>query len=350
MSTTESKKLLKFVTGLAGDRFLRVEEEIGHGYFVLNTTEAQRRQAKHDIRSVEDIVVELVRNSRDAGAQNIYIATKKDSTGIREICVIDDGEGIPSEFHERIFEPRVTSKIDNVIEDQFGVHGRGMALYSIRSRVDEAKVVTSKPNQGSAVKVVINTHILRERKDQSTPPKIKATRDEIKILSGPHNIFRHLVELSIESPNINIFYGSDAEILATIIADSDRETDKESIPGRTATIRDQKELKRYASSQLGLKVSSRNCQRIISDEIQSLSSIRRWFGTESEKIPRISKAKSSETGRISEQDLTVFIQEISEVFRELGDKYYLSLDGEPSVNCSKTAIRIKLTIKNEDSW
>ena len=350
MSTTESKKLLNFVTDLAGDRFLRVEKEIGHGYFILNTTEAQRRQAKHDIRSVEDIVVELVRNSRDAGAKNIFIATKKGSTGIREISVIDDGEGIPAEFHEKIFEPRVTSKIDNVIEDRFGVHGRGMALYSIRSRVVKAQVVASLPNQGSAMNVVINTDILRERKDQSTLPKIKAVGDDVRIRSGPHNIWRHLVELNIESPNIEIYYGSDAEILATMIANAGRGTAKESIAGRSATINDQKELKRYASSQLGLKVSSRNCQRVISGEVRTLFSIKQWLGQEREKKSLIKKAKATEIGRISDQDLAVFTQEVVEIFRSLGDKYFLCLDGEPSVNCSKTAIRINLLIKNEESW
>lgn len=350
MSSTESKNLLNFVTDLAGDRFLKVEKEIGHGYFILNTTEAQRRQAKHDIRSVEDIVVELVRNSRDAGAKSIYIATKKDSSGIRDICVIDDGEGIPAEFHEKIFDPRVTSKIDNVIEDRFGVHGRGMALYSIRSRVDKAKVVSSLPNQGSVVRVVINTHLLRERKDQSTPPKIKAVGNEIRILSGPHNILRHLFELSLESPDIKIYCGSESEILATMIADAGQGTAVQSIPGRSAAITDQKELKRYASSQLGLSISNRNCQRVISGEISALSSIKQWLDRVNEKKSLISKGKSNEIGRISDKDLTVFTQEIAERFRILGDKYFLNLDGEPSVKCSKNTIRIKLSIKDDDSW
>ena len=48
MPIQESDKLLEFVTNLAGDRFLKVEKEIGSGYFVLNVCEAERRQAKHD--------------------------------------------------------------------------------------------------------------------------------------------------------------------------------------------------------------------------------------------------------------------------------------------------------------
>jgi hypothetical protein len=36
---------------------------------------SERRQAKHDIRGIEDIVVELLRNARDAHAQRIFLAT-----------------------------------------------------------------------------------------------------------------------------------------------------------------------------------------------------------------------------------------------------------------------------------
>ncbi|MCK4268214.1 MAG: ATP-binding protein, partial [Actinomycetia bacterium] len=85
MSKTDTKKLLSFVTDLAGEKFLKVEKEIGRGYFILKISEAERRQAKHDIRSVEDIIVEMVRNSRDAGANQIFIATNKDSAKRREI-------------------------------------------------------------------------------------------------------------------------------------------------------------------------------------------------------------------------------------------------------------------------
>jgi len=65
--TKESDKLLDFVANLAGNSWLKVEKEIGEGLFVLKIGEAERRQAKHDIRCVEDVVVELVRNSRDEG-------------------------------------------------------------------------------------------------------------------------------------------------------------------------------------------------------------------------------------------------------------------------------------------
>ena len=56
---------------------LNIEEDLGNGYVRLKISEADRRQALQDIGCVEDIVVELLRNSRDAKSCNIFIGTKK---------------------------------------------------------------------------------------------------------------------------------------------------------------------------------------------------------------------------------------------------------------------------------
>ena len=71
-------------------------------------------------------------------------------------------------MHERVFEPRVTSKLDTMVMDRWGVHGRGMALFSVRSNVTEARVVASDLHKGSAVTVVSTARELPERADQST--------------------------------------------------------------------------------------------------------------------------------------------------------------------------------------
>ena len=46
-------------------------------------------------------------------------------------------------MQERIFDARVTSKLESMKMDRWGVHGRGMALFSIKQNTDEARVVTS---------------------------------------------------------------------------------------------------------------------------------------------------------------------------------------------------------------
>lgn len=52
------------------------------------------------------MVIELLRNARDAGASRIFLATQKTGNE-RLLTVLDDGQGIPAAQHERIFEPRV---------------------------------------------------------------------------------------------------------------------------------------------------------------------------------------------------------------------------------------------------
>ena len=63
----------KFFTDLNIAEQLKVEEDLGSGYVKLKISESERRQAFQDIKCVEDIVVELLRNSRDAGSKNIFI-------------------------------------------------------------------------------------------------------------------------------------------------------------------------------------------------------------------------------------------------------------------------------------
>ena len=66
----DSQELISFIAQMTGEANLRVEENLGEGFVRLRVSEAERRQAKHDIQHVEDIVIELLRNARDAGARN----------------------------------------------------------------------------------------------------------------------------------------------------------------------------------------------------------------------------------------------------------------------------------------
>lgn len=64
----DANELISFIASMSGEGNLRVEENLGEGYVRLRVSEAERRQAKHDIQHVEDIVIEMLRNARDAGA------------------------------------------------------------------------------------------------------------------------------------------------------------------------------------------------------------------------------------------------------------------------------------------
>ena len=60
-----SSDLNKFLDQLNIKDSLSVEEDLGNGYVRLKISEAERRQALQDINCVEDIIVELLINSRD---------------------------------------------------------------------------------------------------------------------------------------------------------------------------------------------------------------------------------------------------------------------------------------------
>ncbi len=56
-----ASSLVDFVASMGGERSLRVEENYGDGFVRLRVAEAERRQAKHDIRCIEDVVIEMPR-------------------------------------------------------------------------------------------------------------------------------------------------------------------------------------------------------------------------------------------------------------------------------------------------
>ena len=101
-----------------------------------------------DIRSSEDIVLELLRNSRDAHSRNIFLAVSRNEDE-PVLTIVDDGDGVPSSMHAKIFEPRVTSKLNTSHVDKWGYHGRGMALYSIAANSDFAGILLSEPGKGT---------------------------------------------------------------------------------------------------------------------------------------------------------------------------------------------------------
>ena len=193
-----ASNLEQFVDSICDESHLRIEDDLGDGFVRLRTSEAERRQAAHDIRSTEDIVIELLRNARDAHARTIFLAVGRDGD-TRKLTMLDDGDGIPLALHEKIFEPRVTSKLDTVHMDKWGVHGRGMALYSIKVNSTQAKVLASDKDFGSAIYVETDLTKLPERADQSTFPTFEVTDAGTYSMRGPKNIIRTATEFALES-------------------------------------------------------------------------------------------------------------------------------------------------------
>jgi hypothetical protein len=208
--------LVSFVRGVGSGTSELVEEDFGAGFYRLHTSEAEKRQAQHDIRYVEDALLELLRNARDAKATHIAVASQLRRSRFRELVVIDNGEGIPSGYHELVFEPRVTSRVRAFIEDAYGVHGRGMALYAIKTRSHVSEIAFSEPGSGAAVKVTFDIESLPERKNQAERPRLVRSSDGYE-LKGVHNILYVVTDFALQNPACEVVYGTHAEILAWLL-------------------------------------------------------------------------------------------------------------------------------------
>lgn len=356
----EHDPLIDFVTSVSGDGFLKVEETLGDGFVRLRVPEAERRQAKHDIRSFEDIVIELLRNARDAHAQRIFVATARDGS-MRTLTMIDDGVGIPSHLQDAVFEPRVTSKLETMVMDRWGVHGRGMALFSVRENVRDARVAASAPHKGAAITVTADTAELSERADQSTWPTVESDENgSPHVVRGPHNIIRSLVEFACEHPELDLFLGTPTEVLATLHAHGRRDLDVADLMfcddldrllvwQRPAACADAGELGDVAVT-LGLPVSERTAHRVLGGELAPLEPLlsQCLSADEPDVKPGPDIYKDRRSLRIHHSDLTAFQGELQKAFDVLAERYYLSLKGDPKVTIGRDAITVRFPVEKDD--
>ncbi len=361
-NNTSCDDLSSFIESTAGSNHLRVEKDLGDGFVLLKSSEVEKRQAAQDIRSTEDIVIELLRNARDASAKHIFIATQRDKTS-RTLLVIDDGVGIPQSMQEHIFEPRVTSKLDTAHMDKWGLHGRGMALYSVAENTKHAFVKVSDIGLGSAIEVIVDMKKLKEKTDQSTFPHFEV-HDGIYSMRGPRNILRSAAEFSLEhSDDLCVYCGSFTEIAATIYSlGISLTTPKErAFPPKNLKVSLIKQLayscdpEDFASraTDMGLKMSARSARRILDGEIKSLPSLIDRLEHESFPLKRKNKDDESKQDRhkfkdkalsLNTDDITDLQASVKQVLDDISQRYYFEYDA-PNIKVEGNRIIISVPIK-----
>lgn len=363
--------LENFIEDVSGDQYLRVQDDLGHGFVRLRAAEAQRRQAKQDIRSSEDVIIELLRNARDAHATTIFIASWTEGEK-RHITILDDGDGIPPDMHSTVFEPFVTSKLDSFHADKWGVHGRGMALYSIQQNTEDAHIVASAPGLGSVFSITTNTSELPEKRDQSTIPSINKDAQGKSVLRGPHNIIRTVLEFAIEERStIALYYGSCASIVSTLYnlgssaaqhLSSIFDTYDANTPylHRFAYTFDAESLSALATS-LGFPISTRTAHRIINGEIEPLPLHLELLTKQTTQQHNAAAAVQEwttsgnqfHTGtkqfKFTKEDLETFSQEIRRAYSSLAHAYYLDASIEPRIQTKGNELIVKIPLELNDS-
>ena len=381
------KELTAFIQEVTGDSHLRVEEDLGDGFVRLRSAEAERRQAKQDVRCSEDVVIELLRNARDAHAINMYVAISKEGSA-RKISVIDDGDGIPASMRQRVFDARVTSKFDTMRMDLWGVHGRGMALYAVKTNARVAEVVASKIDGGTAFFVQTDTDELGERRDQSSMPQFIKDDDGVVTVRGPRNINRTVCEFAyIERAICRVHLGSPAEIAATLWRDARgavsqsviafcRNPEELAVCKRLALATTPDEFAEIASG-IGIGISSRTARRIMDAEILPLVPIDRMIEPVSEREARNDRKQealpgmgdpaagaSPSSGRgdvlddvlfrdtrglqVSEKDRVAFNEAVSAAYDRLARSYFLDPNVQPEIRYRRDRIDVFIPVIKEE--
>jgi hypothetical protein len=311
-------------------------EPLGGGFYRLKITEAEKRQAKHDIKWVEDALLELLRNSRDARSTHIAVATSLHEGKLRELIVVDNGEGIPEEFHGIIFEPRVTSRALSVVEDEYGVHGRGMALYAISQRAIETSIVFSRPYCGTVIKASFDLDSIPERKNQTEKPRLVRGLEGYE-LRGPKNLIYTVADFYLKHPHLNIYLGSPAEILGLILKEPAFRPIREAFSLKGIDASSAIEL----SEKLNLGLSQRHVYRVVRNEVGYPLDIKKMF------LKRGQRSRYSGVMRFSEDDWREIREGIERVVSNVAKGYSLKIREIRQVRSGET-LKIQVMLEDYD--
>jgi hypothetical protein len=260
---------------------------------------------------VESAAAELVRNARDAGARNVYVASTLRRRRYRTLTVLDDGRGIPEPYREAVFEPGVTTRHLQPTTDSLGHHGAGLSLYHIRQTALRAELLSA--SDPTALRVTFDTRRLPERTLQAgSRPSSSNLRATLAALA--------------EGSSLHIYLGSPSAILARLIQNriiqvnrgeennNYKKRNRSSARSSAGGVADR-------ARALGLEVSLRTVQRVLRGEVAAAGEVRRPRGAERGPVAGRGGA-GGPVLRLSERDLG----KIRDILQEAAGASYLALD------------------------
>ena len=286
--------------------------DLGGGFARLAGGEGLRRSPRR-LRSVEDALLELLRNSRDAGARNIYVASTLRARRYRQLGVIGDARGIPHLHHHLVFEPAVPTRhlhpvLDTAPDDT--PHGAGLSLYHIQNTALSTEVLSA--SSPTAIKTIFDTRALPERSLQSN------TRPSKSNLSA--TIAHFAAQPS--SNGLRLHHASPARILTLLLKHRIIQKSEGGSVGEAGRLR-------KLASGLGLDVSLRTAQRVVASSVSPASPAAGpgILGVDRDSRTQMRAARRVEAGApilpVRGEDL----DEIREVLRRVAMSSYLDIAG-----------------------
>ena len=289
--------------------------DLGAGFARLAGTEGLRRTPA-SLRSVEDALFELLRNARDAGASNIYVASILKARRYRSLTVLDDGVGIPETHAHLVFEPGVTTRHLSPVQEPataanpaMSSHGAGLSLHHIKQASVSAELLsTSSP---TAIRAVFDTRSTLPEKSLQSVSKPSGS-NLLAVLS------RFSESTGVKTPP-RLYHGSPATILARLLHSHIILLDAVN----PANLRGK-------ARSLGLDVSLRTSQRILAGNVAPARDVR---GTPKGDPPNRRFLRKNGGGGDAEVEgpiLTLADEELEEllgVLRRVARASYLDLSG-----------------------
>lgn len=191
---------------------------------ILDSKVYNRISAGEVVERPASVVKELIENSIDAGAKNILIEIL--GGGIKQIKVIDDGNGIMFDDLKKVFLPHATSKISKAedLESIATLGFRGEALASV-SAVSQVTIFSKYFENEVGGKITANggllsqpeeygtktgTTILVENLFFNTPARLKFLKNAKQEESAITNVISRLI---FANPNLSIKYIADGKTI-----------------------------------------------------------------------------------------------------------------------------------------
>jgi hypothetical protein len=251
-----------------------------------------------------------LRNARDAGARNVFVASTLKNRRYRILTVLDDGAGIPETHKDLIFEPGVTTRhLSPVLDGPNAVpHGAGLSLYHLKNAAVSAEVLSA--SSPTAIRATFDTRTLPERTLQSG--------------SRPSKSNLPATLQSFAEADLSLYYASPARILATLMKNHVIQS-----PETTAALRER-------ATALGLEVSLRTVQRVWRGEIGTARAVvpgdRSAAGRARESRPVQAGGPVLALGEQEKGDITDILRRAAKAsYLELGDLRLEVRPGEVSV-------------------